>query len=66
MAQRRVSGALVMENYQLAQMKWPIEKASQNVSPSLPLALSLSISHCLPLHLIYAVSGWEARLSNRG
>ncbi len=57
-AQRPVSGALVMENYQLAQMKWPLEKTSQNISPSLSLllALCLSISHCLPLNLIHSVS----------
>lgn len=53
-AQRPVSGTLVMENYQLAQMKWPLEKASQNISPSLSLShsLCLSISHYLPLNLI--------------
>lgn len=40
-AQRPVSGTLVMENYQLAQMKWPLEKASQNISPSHTLSASL-------------------------
>lgn len=47
-AQRPVSGTLVRENYQLAQMKWPLEKASQNISPSLPLTLSLPLYFALP------------------
>lgn len=57
-AQRPVSGALVTENYQLAQMKWPLEKTSQNISPSLSLSLSLSLStsHYLPLNLIHSLS----------
>ena len=46
-AQRPVGGALVMENYQLAQMKWPLEKTSQNISPSLSLSLYLSLSAAL-------------------
>lgn len=53
-AQRPVSSALVMEDYQLAPMKWPLEKTSQNISPSLSLSpsLCLYISHYLPLNLI--------------
>lgn len=46
-AQRPVSGALVTEYYQLAQMKWPLEKTSQNISPSLSPSLPLSLSASL-------------------
>lgn len=47
-AQRLVSGALVMENYQLAHMKWPLEKTSQNKSPSLSLSLFGPLQFALP------------------
>lgn len=55
-AQRPVSGALVMGNYQLAQMKWPLEKTSQNISPSLSLSLSLS----LPLYFALPPSQFDS------
>lgn len=70
-AQRPVSGTLVMENYQLAQMKWALEKASQNISPSLPLTLSLPLYFALPpsqfdfsFPLSPPLSWWEALLWN--
>lgn len=40
-AQRPVSSTLVMENYQLAQMKWPLERPLKTHRP-LPLSLALS------------------------
>ncbi len=67
-AQRPVSGALVMGNYQLAQMKWPLEKTSQNISPSFSLSLSLSASlfrtTSLSIWFTLSLSLWEERLWN--
>lgn len=57
-AQRPVGGALVMENYQLAQMKWPLEKTSQNISPSLSLSVYLSLSQ--PLYFALPPSQFDS------
>lgn len=50
-AQRPVSGALVMENYQLAQMKWPLERTLKTYRP-LPPSLRLSILHYHSLNFL--------------
>lgn len=50
-AQRPVSGALVMENYQLAPMKWPLEKPLQTARP---LPLSLPLDFTLPPSRYYS------------
>lgn len=58
-AQRPVGGTLVTENYQLAQMKWLLERPLKTHHPLSPSQL-LSLPHCLPLHLIPSL--WEVRL----
>lgn len=52
-AQRPVSGALVMENYQLAPMKWPLEKPLQTARP---LPLSSSWFHTTTLSILFSPS----------
>lgn len=50
-AQRPVSGTLVMENYQLAPMKWPLERPLQ---ADRPLPLSTSWFHTAILSMLFS------------
>lgn len=67
-AQRPVGGALVMENYQLAPMKWPLERPLQT---DRPLPLSLTLDFTLPPSQFYSLPRsfwnwvWNASLLQR-